>query len=653
MATNDTRDIRIGVRAANKEGLLPSPNNRYLQSSYDTARYVPIGNEFDKESRERELGDLGEGLTLWAKAQAEVETTNDSIQSRRMEAEYMEASTLVFHQLQSDPNTMNNPAQWLDLYTEEMTSRVAEINNKYSKSFYVGRNQLASDERLRLLLKKEKNNVALMAADRVSKMAADETEASLKIAIANRDFGLAREINNSPYFTPAQKMLNENGITGAETQDIIQQSVKSNPWEVINEVNRDGAVNRRELTYEQQQYARNQAMGQINTIQKQNYDSLVQKFLFNPEKFDLTTADKLLKNNHLTTQQYVNLLNMKNNMSAKVEPTPMQFKTEAGNAIKWSEEYAKGSPEVRANIISQAERRFNSMNFSTSDKNALIKLITQKISPEIFSQADELVEKLWDNGQNPLTTTDDYTGTQGGTTPIYLTDAEFNTQFKNRKNQFFLDKSKTYIDPNTAEDRFAVMEYRPNAQNILKQYKVKSIVRSALADKIAEYRAENGGKSPNPQELYTMIYNASAGVFSNQNIRALNPIRNVPVFPTGRQLESDERQAMFVPIRIKTGMLPLEDKPVVDIPEGDKYICLSPKNSFVTSEKNPLILFNGLAQPPLGYVTFDQSYLDKPQKDMREIVAMKNAQAIAKKAGLDAQNTQDIYCALLAYYSSL
>lgn len=311
MATYDTRDIRMGVTGSNKEGLLPSPSNRYLRSTYDTARYVPIGNEFDKESRERELGNLGEGLSLWAKAQAEVETTNDSIQSRRMAAEYMEASTQVFNQLQNDPSTMNNPAVWLDVYTEEMTSRIAEINNNYSKSFYVGRNQLMSNEQLNLLLKKEKNNVALMAADRVSKMAADETNASLKVAIANRDFGLAKEINQSPYLTPAQKILNENEITGAQTQDIIQQSVLRDPWGVVEEVNRDGSVQRRELTYEQQQYAMNQAQGQISTIQKQSYDSLVQKFLFNPEEFDLNVANKLLKNNHLTTQQYVNLLNMK------------------------------------------------------------------------------------------------------------------------------------------------------------------------------------------------------------------------------------------------------------------------------------------------------------------------------------------------------
>lgn len=64
MATNDTRDIRLGVSSANKEGLLPSPSNRYLRSTYDAARYVPIGNEFDKESRVKELGDLGEGLTI-------------------------------------------------------------------------------------------------------------------------------------------------------------------------------------------------------------------------------------------------------------------------------------------------------------------------------------------------------------------------------------------------------------------------------------------------------------------------------------------------------------------------------------------------------------------------------------------------------------
>lgn len=101
-------------------------------------------------------------------------------------------------------------------------------------------------------------------------------------------------------------------------------------------------------------------------------------------------------------------------MSAKVEPTPMQFKVMSEWATKLSEGYAKESPEGKANILSQAERLFDSMNFSTSDKNALVKLVTQKISPETFSQADKLVEQFWNNGQLPLTTTADYTGTQGG-----------------------------------------------------------------------------------------------------------------------------------------------------------------------------------------------------------------------------------------------
>lgn len=650
MATIDTRDIRLGVTGSNKEGLLPSPSNRYLRSTYDTARYVPIGNEFDKESRERELGNLGEGLSLWAKAQAEVETTNDSIQSRRMAAEYMEVSTQVFNQLQNDPSTMNNPAVWLDVYTEEMTSRIAEINNNYSKSFYVGRNQLMSNEQLNLLLKKEKNNVALMAADRVSKMAADETNASLKVAIANRDFGLAKEINQSPYLTPAQKILNENEITGAQTQDIIQQSVLRDPWGVVEEVNRDGSVQRRELTYEQQQYAMNQAQGQISTIQKQSYDSLVQKFLFNPEEFDLNVANKLLKNNHLTTQQYVNLLNMKKKMSAKVEPTPMQFKAMSEWATKLSEGYAKESPEGKANILSQAERLFDSMNFSTSDKNALVKLVTQKISPETFSQADKLVEQFWNNGQLPLTTTADYTGTQGGKTPIYLTEAEFNTQFKERKNQFFLDKSRTYLDPKTAKDRYAVMEYVPNSNNLFLQEKIKSEVRSVLSDKIAEYRAEHNGKSPTGQELYELVFFAQEEAFSRNNISSIDPLSSASVYPSGQQ-DRDERKATFIPNNVRVSAI--SNKASIDIPTNGAFIVWAGSNSFITNEKDYLSIYKRAGAPPQGFIVADESFLQAPHKDLMDVQAMISAKAIAAKAGLDAQGEQGIYCALLSYWNNL
>ena len=46
-----------------------------------------------------------------------------------MQAEYMEASTQVFNQLQKDPSTMNNPAVWLDAYTEELTSRAVSYTH--------------------------------------------------------------------------------------------------------------------------------------------------------------------------------------------------------------------------------------------------------------------------------------------------------------------------------------------------------------------------------------------------------------------------------------------------------------------------------------------------------------------------------------------
>lgn len=650
MATNDTRDIRLGVSSANKEGLLPSPSNRYLRSTYDAARYVPIGNEFDKESRVKELGDLGEGLTMWSKAQAEVETTNDSIQSRRMQAEYMEASTQVFNQLQKDPGTMNNPAVWLDAYTEGMTSRVAEINNKYAKSFYVGRNQMLSNERLNLLLKEEKNKVGLMAADRISKMAADETNAAFKIAVANRDFGLAREINKSPYLTPAEKMLNENGIVQAQTQDIIQQETLRNPWGVLEEVNRDGAVQRRELTYDQQQYALNQAQGRISMIQKQSYDSLVQKFLFNPEEFEMDVAKKLLDTNQLTTQQYVNLLNMKKTMSAKVEPTPMQFAAMSNWAVKLSEDYHKESPEGQANILSQAERLFEQMNFSTSDKNSLLKLVTQKISPETFNQADKLVEKFWDNGQLPLTKTADYTGTQGGTTPIYLTEEEFNTQFKERKNQFFLDKSRTYLDPKTAKDRYAVMEYVPDSNNLFLQEKIKSEVRSVLSDKIAEYRAEHNGKSPTGQELYELVFFAQEEAFSRNNISSIDPLSSASVYPSGQQ-DRDERKATFIPNNVRVSAI--SNKASIDIPTNGAFIVWAGSNSFITNEKDYLSIYKRAGAPPQGFIVADESFLQAPHKDLMDVQAMISAKAIAAKAGLDAQGEQGIYCALLSYWNNL
>ena len=95
-----------------------------------------------------------------------------------------------------------------------------------------------------------------------------------KIAVANRDFGLAREINKSPYLTPAAKMLNENGIVQAQTQDIIPVS-----YTHLDVYKRQPKYSRTEAKVEQMRRERQAAQDEANQMANAKTFSEVQKNL--------------------------------------------------------------------------------------------------------------------------------------------------------------------------------------------------------------------------------------------------------------------------------------------------------------------------------------------------------------------------------------
>ena len=97
----DTRNIRLGVPSQARNATMPgSPDNRYASTGQsDVSRFVPIGSEFNAETSNRAARNLTEGLSLIGKAKAEVETVNDSIMSRRMQAELTNASAKIISSL--------------------------------------------------------------------------------------------------------------------------------------------------------------------------------------------------------------------------------------------------------------------------------------------------------------------------------------------------------------------------------------------------------------------------------------------------------------------------------------------------------------------------------------------------------------------------
>lgn len=464
----DTRNIRLGVPSQARNATMPgSPDNRYASTGQsDVSRFVPIGSEFNAETSNRAARNLTEGLSLIGKAKAEVETVNDSIMSRRMQAELTNASANIISSLSTDPEYMNKPSMWTQVYQERMALAQEDINTRFDGAFLVGKNRLLTDEALNQIKAKEAVQVARTAALRVSQMAADETNAAIDIAIKSGQFDEASRITEeTPYLSDAQKMKLNFTIDQARTTDEVQQMALSNPYGLLEEIQTKGSVRGRELSYEQQQYGINQARSFINEDQKKNYNSLVEQFMLAPEGFSIEQAKKSLEVNGINTQQFATLWRMYKQNTANIPPTSAEFARASKYAASMIPSYQNATPEQRANLENQLRTTLSQANFSSNDQTSLINLMKTHTPPSYLDDAKTWVERVWDTGKYPLYTGKDYVDENG--TPIYMTEAEFNNSFVGKNKQYYLDKteSRAYEDPETLAKRYVVREKIPNLQN--------------------------------------------------------------------------------------------------------------------------------------------------------------------------------------------
>lgn len=671
MATSDSRDIRIGTSAgARNSSMLPAPNDRYTgDAAANTAAYVPLGNEFDASSRQQALQGLSQGLNMWAKAQADVETVNDSIMARRMQADLMTASQKIITELSNSPDTMNKPGTWSNLYHERMGIAQEAINLKYDNAFYIGRNRLTTAASLRNLSSRETNKVALAAAERVSKMASDETNASIDIAIKSGLFDEAARINqDSPYLTDAQKMRNQFTIDQSFTTSKVQQKALSDPEGLLEEIQTKGSVDGRELSYELQQYGINQARSFINEAQKRNYDDYIQKFLLSPQKFNIDDAKKSLEVNSLNTSQFASLWRMWHQKTANVPPTPAEFSRASKYAASMIPQYQSSTPEQKANIINQFRSALAQSNFSALDQTSLINLMKTKTDPSYLDDAKTWVERVWDTGKYPLYVGKDVVDDNG--TPISMTETEFRNSFMSKDKQYYLDKSETraYDDPDTLTKRYIVREKVPNQANDSNFKNFLSQVRYEATQQIYNYMGEHGGQTPTETERYSILSNALSSVSKKSDIKLRGFFSYRDVFQFDESTINEQTNASRIIDLNRT--FDLGDRTEIpSMPDGGYVITLGTPNSYiyeaspVSSKSNVVnvganrastIISKDLYKSSGGatrLMQIDPFYLQKPSEEAMEDAAERRARILKVNNGLSDEDEQSIYSALISYWN--
>lgn len=659
----DTRNIRLGVPSQARNATMPgSPDNRYASTGQsDVSRFVPIGSEFNAETSNRAARNLTEGLSLIGKAKAEVETVNDSIMSRRMQAELTNASAKIISSLSTDPEYMNKPSMWTQVYQERMALAQEDINTRFDGAFLVGKNRLLTDEALNQIKAKEAVQVARTAALRVSQMAADETNAAIDIAIKSGQFDEASRITEeTPYLSDAQKMKLNFTIDQARTTDEVQQMALTNPYGLLEEIQTKGSVRGRALSYEQQQYGINQARSFINEDQKKNYNSLVEQFMLAPEGFSIEQAKQSLEVNGINTQQFATLWRMYKQNTANIPPTSAEFARASKYAASMIPSYQNATPEQRANLENQLRTTLKQANFSSNDQTSLINLMKTHTPPSYLDDAKTWVERVWDTGKYPLYTGKDYVDKNG--TPIYMTEAEFNNSFVGKNKQYYLDKteSRAYEDPETLAKRYVVREKIPNLQNDASFKNFIGQVRAQATQQVYDFMGQNGGKTPTEQERYKILADTISQVSKESGI----PTRGFTSYFSAFQQEED----VVGPMQSATRVIALDqnftlgDKTELpEMPNGGFVVTLGTPNSSIyevsSSSGEPIktpLLSKDMYKSSGGsrkLLEIGQFYLQKPSADAMDNEAERRARILRVNNGLSDEDEQAIYSALISYWN--
>lgn len=586
MADDDARRIRVGTNPQQRQGMLQSPDSMLAPASdYDVDKAVPMGNQFEEQKRSQELKDLSEGLAQWGKAMNEVEMTNDSIQTKRIEADVLASSASIISDLSNNPETRNNPALWNKLYAQRMQEAQDSINEKYSQSFYQNKNRMVAGERANLLVQNERNKVALASADRVSQMASAETAAAVEVAIKSGYYEQAQDIiSNNPYLTPAQQTKLQHDLEQKQLVDRIQKKVAEDPFSALKDVNDRGVIDGVALSFEQQEYARNLAQQQINQTQKANYDNLMKHALETP--YDLPSiarkAARLWGAGLLTNDMFSHIMRMKNEKTEKPIPTSLDFKADAARMAKASLDYHNASALERAKMEYEARVAY-STKYPAGDVNRLISLMTTKgVSSNDLTRIVGAVKNNWSN-QFPLYEINPYLGDDPKRKhPIRLTYDEFKAQLSGGR--FFLgDKNDplAYIDTKTGDWRYPVYERIPNVRNCELRDLIERTAIELYTIKYKTYTSEHEGKQPSAEESARMLHQAVSEAFQSNEITKGTIFTANTIFVEAQEAKEEEQAKAVQPNVSSGGSSENKESQEKKTQEGF-YLSVNPSNNQIT-----------------------------------------------------------------------
>lgn len=557
-----SRAINIGTdsRVAQND-VLPSPENLNISGvRVNFAANVPIGKRFDAESRYRELKGLGDGLEMWAKAQAEVETTNDDIQSRRMQEEYQQAIERISTDLQENPNTMNNPAVWTEQYNSRIGSAIAEINNKYRDSFYVQKNRMLTNERLGLMVKEGEHGISMTSAKKVSAMAKDATSAMMSTALENGDFATAEKLNQSGYFSPAEKYRHRQAIEGAKTDLVIMSAADSDPVGALTTLNETGSLEGRALTAKQMSQAQGVFLKVIKQRQQELHDSMMGDILYDPkgaaqkEEYIRNYLGEAYKNSQIDVKQYRSLLTTLNNVAKKelelFRPTDdmMGARLDRGRKLALSVaqgtltpdeltvEMAKDVEEMKKeNMPSEIIQRYKSIATGAITEHDN-KVVTDTFRLLTGTQRDNTFRykvKLQEDGQKLVLSEDEFKKWR---------EEHPSQEVRLGELQRTESKSITFIDKETGEteERFVPVRYyavESKEIDMGARYELsvnESKVANYVQAKIAAYKQANRGKEPTNEEKITWTKEglSSYGLQGRLNLRTQHGTPEAVTKPT-------------------------------------------------------------------------------------------------------------------------
>ncbi len=272
---------------------------------------VPTGREAAPQIYQNQPDQTAARLTAAALGETadmrqKIEATNDALQRAAMLADIQQKDRELRSYIVNNPDYMNNPAQWVDIYNELAPSAMEEIRDKYDQSFDTTAAKFTTYQEATLAQDEYIRSFALKSEDRVAQMAHEQALTNIDLAIQENQFDLAREYAKSGYLSGSDRRRTNIAIDRKETQTFIQQAAHNNPTSVIDQLASDGlTLDGRTLSIGDKQYAMNQALGARHQRQTAYNQAITDQYALTGKTPDLNNLRGAVESGDMSAQDYL------------------------------------------------------------------------------------------------------------------------------------------------------------------------------------------------------------------------------------------------------------------------------------------------------------------------------------------------------------